>query len=288
MLFKRISIVGVALIASVVVAAFASAASANEFSVFAQCPKSNPNTVLCLHSETVSGEVKAGNTAVPIVHTITLQGGLPGNFLESTVSLIPAANGETLSKTPQPVPGGLLGLVRCNEIKGEGFLEKLERGTCEAIFENKTTGVTATTELVGSVEVNFGGFLGGAGTALALPVRVKLDNPLLGSSCFVGSSSNPVKLALTTGTTSPPPPNKPIKGNPGTLSENTAGTILFDNGFTLVDNSFAAPKAEGCGGLFSFLINPIVNGKLGLPSAAGNNAAILNGSQQLALAENVK
>jgi hypothetical protein len=215
--------------------------------------------------------------------TITLQGGLA----EGSNPLIPAANGETLSKTPQPVPGGLLGLIKCNEIKGEGFLEKLERGACEAIFENKTTGVTATTELVGTAEVSIGSFFGGQGTAVALPVRVKLDNPLLGNSCFIGSSTNPVKLALVTGTTSPPAPNKPITGNPGTVS-GSFENIVFDNGFTLVDNSFSAPKAEGCGGLFSFLIDPLVNGKLGLPSAAGNNTAILGGSQEIALAEVVK
>lgn len=35
-------------------------------------------------------------------------------------TFVGALNGETLSKTPQKVPGGLLGLVNCTEIKGEG------------------------------------------------------------------------------------------------------------------------------------------------------------------------
>jgi hypothetical protein len=47
---------------------------------------------------------------------------------------------------------------------------------------------------------------------------------------------------------------------------------------TLVNNSFASPTTEGCGGLFSLLIGPIVNSKVGLPSAAGKNTAILKGT----------
>ena len=42
------------------------------------------------------------------------------------------------------------------------------------------------------------------GVALKLPVKVHLENPFLGSSCYVGSSSNPIIWNLTTGTTEPP------------------------------------------------------------------------------------
>lgn len=56
----------------------------------------------------------------------------------------------------------------------------------------------------------------------------------------------------------------------------------------LVDNSFATPGANGCGGLFSFLIDPFVNSIVGIPSASGNNAAILEGTQYLGFAPAVK
>jgi hypothetical protein len=56
---------------------------------------------------------------------------------------------------------------------------------------------------------------------------------------------------------------------------------------TLVDNSFSAPASEGCGGFFSFLIGPIVNSKIGLPSAAGKNTAILSGTLNTAEEEAV-
>jgi hypothetical protein len=39
--------------------------------------------------------------------------------------------------------------------------------------------------------------------------------PLLGSSCYVGSSARPLQLNLTAGATSPPAPNKPISGKRG-------------------------------------------------------------------------
>jgi hypothetical protein len=55
-----------------------------------------------------------------------------------------------------------------------------------------------------------------------------------------------------------------------------------------VNNSFAAPAAEGCGGLFSFLIDPAVDAQLKIPSAAGNNTAILNGTLNQGVAEAIK
>ena len=118
----------------------------------------------------------------------------------------------------------------------------------------------------------------GQGTALAMPVKVKLGNPFLGNNCYIGSNSQPIQLKLTTGTTSPPPPNQPITGDPGELVGYEEGKILIDKENRLVDNSFAAPGANGCGGLFSFLVDPFVESIVGVPSPAGTNTAILEGS----------
>ncbi len=281
---RRMSVAGlVASVAAMLVFAVAGSASASEWSVFSKCPTANPETFDCIHSLTTGGEVKVGSTAVPIVNPITLQGGIRNPISSTNAELIPASDGNTLSKTPQPVPGGLLGIVAPG-----GWPAWLQ-----AIFNNfineGITGVTATTELVGKAEVHLFSFIGGSGTGVALPVRVKLNNAFLGSGCFVGSAAHPIQLNLTTGTTAPPPPNTPITGSPGTLSENAEGNILFDTGFKLVDNSFAAPGASGCGGfLLELLIDPAVNLKLGLPSAAGHNTAVLTGEQQIATAENVR
>jgi hypothetical protein len=96
-------------------------------------------------------------------------------------------------------------------------------------------------------------------------------------------------LHLTVGTTSPPEPNKPIKGKLGTPKseiENGYESLHLEEN-TLVDNSFSVPVAEGCGGFFSFLLDPIIDTKLGLPSASGHNTAILNGALNTAEAEAV-
>ena len=138
-----------------------------------------------------------------------------------------------------------------------------------------------------SIQLSTSSLLSEEGTALALPVKVHLENPLLGSSCYVGSNAHPVELPLTTGTTSPPAPNKPISGSAGELGFNEAFSLLTIKNNSLVNNSFAAPAAEGCGGLFSFLIDPLVDAKLGVPAAAGHNTAILNGTLKVASAEAV-
>jgi hypothetical protein len=271
-------------------ASSAMAAPKGIFAVFAQCPTSTPGNALCQFAQTTSGEFAIGSTKVPINKTITLQGGAvpTGSSNPNEYFLLPAKNGESLSKTELNVPGGLLDFVNCEEIKGNGLGEKLERGTCKAIFENKTTGVTATTELVATASnpaiLNLAALFLEEGTALTLPVRVHLKNPLLGEGCYIGSESSPIQLHLTTGTTAPPPPNKPIKGNGGTFLEETEReqslTVVTKN--SLVDNAFSVPVASGCGGLFSFLIDPIVDSKLSLPSAAGKNTAILNGTLKTA------
>ena len=75
------------------------------------------------------------------------------------------------------------------------------------------------------------------------------------------------------GTTSPPPPNKPISGKEPEFSFNEATEIAsFKNG-KYVDNSFAAPGANGCVlTLFGFIpisINGLVNSTAGLRPRLG-------------------
>jgi hypothetical protein len=271
------------------VAAPALATPKGEFAVFSDCPVTTANA--CVYAKTESGEFVVGKKTVPLEHPVVLQGGLKAVGEEGAVEFVAAKDGNTLPKTPENVPGGLLGLINCKEIKGSGILEIIERGTCESIFENKVTGVTATTELAApasSIGFNLTNLFTAQGAALTLPVKVHLENPLFGSSCFVGSNSAPIVIELTTGTTNPPLPNKPISGKVGEetfLEEGQIGKLINN---TLVNNSFAAPEATGCGGIFSFLIDPIVDSSLGIPAAAGHNTAILNGFQEISSAEIVK
>jgi hypothetical protein len=261
-----------------------------DFAVFKQCPRFTAGVQLCLYSETQSGEVTLNKQTVPIEKTIVLQGGIKIAEGTGAESFVGALNGETLSKAPQKVPGGLAGLVKCNEIKGTGLLEVAARVACELVFENTLTGVNAVTELArpaNEIGINGSNLVNSEGVALSLPLKVHLENPLLGSECYIGSSAHPLTLELTTGTTSPNPPNKPIKGKVGDLKQKHAFEFIEIPENTLVDNAFAAPEATGCGGIFASLINPLVNSKIGLPSVDGQNTAIQNNFIREATSEGV-
>jgi hypothetical protein len=228
----------------------AEASLKQELAQFADCPVNTPGVQSCLLGLTTGGEFHLGNETVPINRTVTLQAGIiPGQ-----AKLVPAIDGNTLSKTPLTVPGGLLGI----ELLGN------------------LTEVTATAELVSPPE-----FVGGT----TLPIKIKLDNLALGPACYIGSNSEPVVLKLIFGTTNPPPPNQPISGSTGTGETRWNGELTVLNNTSLVDNAFAVPGANGCGGLLAPIVDASVDLKTELPSPAGHNTAILNGALELANAE---
>jgi hypothetical protein len=264
-----------------------------DFAKFNQCPRFTTGVIVCLYSNTLSGSVTLHKQTVPInedkKHPIILQGGIKVSETGAE-TFVGALNGETLSKTPQNVPGGLTGLINCTEIKGSGILEVLARAACKAVFENKTTGVSAVTELAkpaSEIAISTRNLEIKEGVAVGLPVKVRLENTFLGSECYVGSSAHPVNLNLTDGTTSPNPPNKPITGKAGFVAFLDEFELVEITENTLVNNEFSAPEATGCGGIFSFLIDPIIDAKIGLPSPNGLNTIIQNNTISEAGAESV-
>lgn len=277
--------IATALMAAMLVPASQALASSHhpkgEFAQFAECPLSNPAASFCVYSESNGGFFQIGKKTVPLKNPVILQGGLEEKGEEAV--FVGAENGETLSKTPQTVPGGLLGVEAPKSwplILQILFNETINKGL---------TGVTATVELAApasSIKVSPLNLLEESGDALVLPTKIKLSNSFLGNNCYIGSNAHPVVINFTTGETSPPLPNKPIHG--------AAGTPVFGEGLitvsggSLVNNSFGAPGASGCGGIFSLLVDPFVNSLVGLPSPAGTNTAILEGKFQLASAAAVK
>jgi hypothetical protein len=262
-----------------------------EFTRFANCPYTNAKAIKCIYAVTNSGEVVLGSKTVPIVKPVVLQGAYAEPVEEKEGAefypFLAATNGVTLSKAPQPVPGGLAGIVNCKAIS-EPFL----RFSCELTFENGITGLNSTLELAKpatDIRLSENNLAGEIGTALQMPVKFHLENPFLGSSCYVGSSSNPIIWKLSTGTTSPPPPNTPITGTGGEGEFLEGFKILKLNNAKLVDNSWAAPGVSGCGGfLVELLLNPIINSASGLPAAAGRNTAILKNTIYQSAAVTVK
>jgi hypothetical protein len=265
------AVAGSAAIASSAMAA----APTGDFTDFKYCPYTNAAVNSCVYSTVTSGSFKLGNANVPINKTITLQGGIQQGFPADTW-FNAAQGGATLSKTPLDVPGGLIGLVDTGGFGG--LLISLFNAAVSSV-----NAVTATAELAGPVGFSFFNFLIGTDPAVTLPVRIHLENPFLGSSCYVGSTSNPVNLALITGTTAPPPPNTPITGSLGNFTYNSDGSVTTINNNKLVNNSFSVPAASNCGflPLDKILITAAVNLKEGFPSAAGKNTAILQGTTKV-------
>jgi len=262
----------------------ASAKLTGEYTKFANCPRTNPEVNKCIQSVTNSGEVVLGAKKVPITNPVTLQGGFSTPVAEFS-KFFAATNGITLSKAAQSVPGGLLGIVPPE--KSPTLVKLLSK----FFFENGLTGVNSTLELAKPAseikisEVHLGEE---EEVALKLPVMLHLENPFLGKNCYVGSTSAPIYWDLTTGFTAPPKPNEPIRGFSGEFKFLDGGKILLLNNDKLVDNAWAAPAANGCGGILGFLVNPIINGQIGLPAAAGKNTSILVNTVSLATAFGVE
>jgi hypothetical protein len=268
---------------ALVFSSLALAASHNpkgEYAQFNECPLNRVTITDCVYSVTKGGSFTIGKKTVPIVNPVTLQGGYEG--AGAGIKFYGAENGVTLSKTPQPVPGGLLGIVAPTwwpKFIQDWFNDQISKGF---------TGVNATVELTGpskgltTIKLSTENLLFEEGTALGLPSKVKLDNAILGSNCYIGSTGSPLNIETTTGTSGA------LKGAVGELTFNPEFTITTISGGRLVDNQFTAPGVSGCGGIFSIFVNPLVDSILGTPSGKGKNSAILEGKLQDAVASSVK
>jgi hypothetical protein len=259
-------------LAALALLAFAGSASAKltgEFTKFAQCPYTNTEVRRCLYSTTTGGEVVLGNKKVPIEKQVVLQGGYgPVGEDEFATKFFASKDGITLSKAPQSVPGGLLGIVP------DASSPALVKALIKFFFENKLTGVNSTLELAkeaSAIRISENHLSEEFDIALEMPVKVHLENPFLGKSCYVGSSSSPLYFKLTTGTTA----DKKLKGTAGALELFEEGSVLGLKDALLVDNTWTAPAASGCGGILSFLVNPIINSQIGLPATTGKSSASL-------------
>jgi hypothetical protein len=249
---RRLATIIAALAALAVMAPVAQAATpAPGYGQFTGCttPAENPATTVCVRSVIKSGHFQMGNKDVPITNPIELTGGSDFH------NVFANAQGG-MKPVKQQVPGGIIGLTGLDWLVNFLNLEGLK--------------LYAVTELVGAPTV--GQF------SVNIPIRVHLINPVLGNNCYVGSPSSPISLSLTTETTNPPPPNKPITGTTQDFAfDESTGIITFKNG-TFVDNAFSAPGASGCVlTLFGFIpisINGLVNSTSGLPAPAGTNETI--------------
>lgn len=245
---KQLTLIGAtASIASVGI--FGGVASA-AFPNFSDCPRGTPSIAGCINIQSTNGSMTIKGFTVPIGTSFEIRGAIRALPARLPEFVAPAGTTGLFAK-PIQVPGGILGID----------------------FPIPGNAVTATTQLAG---VPSDIHIDTTTLTVSMPLKLKLTNPLIGSGCYIGSDSNPVNVRLIVGRTSPPPPNVPISGAPGVPSFQTDGTVSWLQfvGNRNVDNSFAIPGASGCG-INLGLINALINAKLKLPSAAGNNSLIV-------------
>jgi hypothetical protein len=246
----KLSFVGLVATTLALGAVPASAAPAPGYEEFTGCPSRtvNTNVRFCVTSVVDGGHLQLGSKDTPIVDPITLVG---ATTTTGSFELGSFDGGR------QTVPGGLVGLTGLDWLADVLGLNALK--------------VYAESELVGTPS-------NPAADPFVLRLKVKLVNPVLGDSCYIGSDANPIILNLTRGTTAPPPPNQPITGDPGTsVADPNLPNVIRNLDVKLVDNSFAAPAANGCRlqlGLLNVPIDDLVNLQSGLPSPAGTNEAV--------------
>jgi hypothetical protein len=246
---RRITAIGVGATVAAWCALGGSALAA--FPNFTGCPTGLPTNSACIDVQSQSGEIIIKGFHVPLDHSLEIRGAIRS----TDASFVPATGTNGFIAQPVNVPGGLLGI----ELPIELNL------------------ITATAELAGpssSIVVN------PSNLSISLPMKVRLSNPLIGSGCYIGTDRAPVRVNLITGTTSPPSPNRPISGHFGESSASEG--VIFFRGNLNVENSFSVPGASGCG--FLGILNPLINLKLKLPSAAGNNTISVENDVALTLA----
>ncbi|MFI8945461.1 hypothetical protein ACIGO6_02970 [Streptomyces sp. NPDC053750] len=247
-----------------------------EWAPFTRCPVDAPamlaadgfdRTPQCVVSTSAGGSIKLGDTTVTTGRT-NLQIGVVQNA-DGTSSVVAPASGALVAE-PASVPGGLLGLMCPSAIP-------VITGLCQSLENSSLNKITATMESVGAPYA----FDQTAGVLtdmpiVALPVRIHLENPLLGDRCYIGTAANPIVLRPENRTY----PEFGMTFFQGDGTVDAAGEMSRVNltGATQNDSTFAVPGATGCG-LNVGLINAAVNAKTGLPSASGNNSLTLDNTQ---------
>ena len=269
------ALVGLAALVALAVASQASAATlAGPWAPFTNCPVNEPAFnnypyraygAACVNASSPGGSLTIGKTTVQTGSQI-IQFGVPGsepseNFIGH---IVPATENQTLVAAPAQVPGGLVGLICPSNVA-------LVTALCETATNNGLNNVYATAELAGTPShFNlFAGLTTGV-PILTLPVKIHLANPLLGSSCYIGTQQEPIVLhpaGVKKGT------QAPFETDPNGYSVGFLKIV----GATQGDSTFAVPGASGCGGpLLSAVVDAAIDLKQALPSPAGKNDLVLD------------
>jgi hypothetical protein len=268
----RLAVAGaITTLAALIPVGSASATTLNgAWAPFTRCPVDDPAMLaadgattadLCVAAHSPGGSIKLGRTSATTGAT-DLQLGL---LSASTFSLVSPSGGGILADSVK-IPGGLLGLMCPSDVP-------LITQICQKATDNVLNNVSATVEPAGAPsDFDLTAGLGVGQPILTVPIKIRLKNPLLASTCTIGSNSHPILLKPKNLTT--PTGNFTSFDTDGTVDPSGVMLRIDLSGTSLGDDSFAVPGATGCGGLG--LLDVAINLKTGLPSPAGKNSLVLN------------
>src|SRR5262249_44338939 len=124
-----------------------------------------------------------------------------------------------------------------------------------------------------------------SGTALEVPLRIHLSNPLgglVGEHCYIGGPEEPIVQRLTSGETSPPEGFAPISGELGEVAFSNDFQILRIRNNRVVDNTYPDQVAHGFAKRndpeWEGLIDEAVDTAFHLPAPAGASVTEVKGT----------
>ncbi len=227
----------------------------------------------CVDGAATTGSITIGKITTPVTSPVNVQFGyyIPpegtqggGNFFPAPVVAPLAGDSAILSTGPDLIPGTLTSILGCPSTNST------VQNICSAAAANPADNqVYAQAEEVGNLQ-NFQLF------TWTQPVKFVLENPLLGSSCSIGTDAYPVvlhpQLQGTSGTmlTVANDPNPTV--HPDVL-------VLTLSDLNAVDTTFTAPGVTGCGpgGVNNVFVDEALDAGAGVPSSSGNSLT-LNGT----------
>jgi DNA-binding beta-propeller fold protein YncE len=229
-------------------------AGPKDWTPFSRCPVDDPAMIatdggitkiaLCLASHSTHGSITIGTTST-MTGISDLQAGLVLDENTSIFTVVPPAGGALISDPAQVTVGPLT--------------------------------ITAVVESAGAPSnFDLGAGLGVGQPIITIPVKIHLENPALGPSCYLGSDQDPILLQ---------PENTDISNvtskfenfDPdGTPDPNGPLELIQLNGAVQGDDTFAVPGAQGCGPNGDGSLDSLVDAASGLPSPAGSNHLVLD------------
>ena len=273
------------------------------YTSFTNCPLLNPlmqetppasdpaanglSVAACVAGNVTSGTLTVGNIVTPIVRPVNVQFGFftppnasfggdnTGGIANYAGGILPPPAGLSamLSTKPDLIPESLTTALGCPGTN------RVVKNLCQQAenFGGRYLDVYGLAQSAGQL-TNFGVL------SWTQRIKIKLINPLLGNSCYIGSNNNPIvvnpQLSLAPG-------GQLLSENDPNPAKHPDTGVLDITAAIASDNTFTAPGVTGCGpgGLANVAVDEALDTSAGLPAASGVNSLALNGSFGIAVTQ---